>query len=580
MAKQASNLKLSENSLEVLKSRYLLKNLAGEVVETPVGMFSRVAQAVAEVESRRVSYWQEKFYELMVKKRFLPNSPTLMNAGKKGGQLSACFVLPISDSLESIFDALKSAAKIHQSGGGTGFSFSRLRAKGTRVRSSQGVASGPVSFIRIFDVATDTIKQGGVRRGANMAVLRVDHPDIREFIEAKLNPQAMRNFNLSVGITDEFMTALKSGSSFALKDPRDGRRIQSVSAPELWDRITDAAWQCGDPGLVFLDRMNLLNPTPQEGEMESTNPCGEQPLLPFESCNLGSLNLSAYAQKTGFNWRAFRDDIEVAVRFLDNVMDANAYPLEEIKRITTRNRKIGLGVMGFADLLLHLGISFASEEAIEWGERLMSFLDRQAKLTSQALAREKGAFPNWKGSLWNRLGYAPMRNATVSTVAPTGTISLILGTSSGIEPIFSGLFYRNVLDGKRLVELHPLVEKKFSQASQASKKRQWDLNHLTEQRIAELMGPAWAPAWRVPVSSHVKIQAAFQRHSDSAVSKTINLPQSATRSEVSMAFQLAYQWGCKGITVYRDQSRASQVLEVQDSKGHTMSKLEEICSSC
>jgi len=549
---------LTGNSLEVLKSRYLLKDKVGTIVETPAELFWRVAQAIAIGENRDRDYWGDVFFELMAERRFIPNSPTLMNAGKKGGQLSACFVLPLHDSLDSIFDTLKSAAKIHQSGGGTGFSFSQLRPRGGLVRSTHGVASGPVSFIRIFDVATETIKQGGTRRGANMAILRVDHPDILEFIRSKLDQNAMVNFNISVGMTDEFMEALHENDEFWLKDPRDGRRVEQVGAREVFDTLVDCAWQCGDPGLVFLDRMNLFNPTPQEGDMESTNPCGEQPLLPFESCNLGSLNLGLYFRAQGFNWNLFRLDIWVAVRFLDNVIDENAYPVMETKKVTLRNRKIGLGIMGFADLLLLEGIPYASAEALDYGEKIMSFLDREAKLASAKLAVDRSPFPNWKGSLWQKLGYPPLRNATVSTVAPTGTISMIAGASSGIEPIFSGVFYRNVLDGKRLMELHPVLERKLSD-------KHCDLSTLTDKKISDLLGPAWSPAWTVPVESHVKMQAAIQRHSDSAVSKTINLPESATREDVASAYLFAYQLGCKGITVYRDKSRSKQVLDANPS---------------
>jgi ribonucleoside-diphosphate reductase alpha chain len=559
---------LTSNSIEVLKSRYLLKDKAGTIVETPAELFWRVAQAIADGESRDGEYWAEVFYDMMAERRFIPNSPTLMNAGKKGGQLAACFVLPLHDSLDSIFDTLKSAAKIHQSGGGTGFAFTQLRSRGSLVRTTHGVASGPVSFIRIFDVATETIKQGGTRRGANMAILRVDHPDILEFINSKLDQKAMINFNISVGITSEFMEALHEDEEFWLKDPRDGNRLKEVRARELFDAIVDSAWGCGDPGLVFLDRMNLFNATPQEGDMESTNPCGEQPLLPFESCNLGSLNLGQYFRAKGFNWPLFRKDIWAAIRFLDNVIDENSYPVIETKKITLRNRKIGLGVMGFADLLLLEEIPYASAEALEYAEKIISFLDREAKLASTKLAEDRGPFPNWKGSMWQRLGYQPMRNSTVSTVAPTGTISIIAGASSGIEPIFSGVFYRNVLDGKRLTDLHPILEKKLGDKA-------YDLTTLTDKKISELLGPAWSPAWTVPVESHVKMQAVFQRHSDSAVSKTINLPESATKEDVASAYLLAYKLGCKGITVYRDKSRSAQVFDVNPQAVEP-----EYCPSC
>lgn len=902
MAKQVRTaIVLTENAKTVLASRYLRRDESGQPSETPEELFQRVAWAVAEADGRKRKQWAARYFELMATRRFMPNSPTLMNAGKKGGQLSACFVLPVEDSLEGIFDALKQAALIHQSGGGTGFGFSRLRPKGSVVRSSQGVASGPVSFMKIFDTATDTIKQGGTRRGANMGVLRVDHPDIEEFISSKRDGRSIINFNISVGITDEFMTRLSQG------DPK---------AKRLFADLCQCAWECGDPGVVFLDRMNRFNPTPKVGAFESTNPCvvgdtrvlvdgrgfvpirdlvgetpwvsteveqraemrkatrivstgvrtvfrlttvegfelrltddhrvmtargdvpaselelgdrvrlleanpevfardssrarlgeiigwlvgdghftqheagkptavlsfygpeklevgsrlidsvreligdsdlqlcevesrdlryirssrllgklaelgvdirakqalpeaiwrgdselvagylrgffsadgsvqgslnkgmsvrlasnqvgllkeiqvvllrfgiravvyqnrrvegkrllpdsrgklreydcaaqhelvisksglarfaaigflqkskqerleealngyrrgpyretffatveevrvegeeevfdltepttshfhgngvlvhncGEQPLLAYESCNLGSLNLGAYVKEGEFDWTAFIEDIGVSVRFLDNVIDVNAFPVKESAQITRKNRKIGLGVMGFADALLMLGLPYDSDEARDFGERVMATLDREAKLASQKLAKERGAFANWKGSLWQKLGYAPMRNATVTTVAPTGTISMIAGCSSGIEPIFSGFFFRNVLGGRRLVEVHPAVQAVLE-------KKGMKVDDLNEEKLAEWIGPAWRPAAKVSVADHVKMQAVFQRFSDSAVSKTINLPNSATVRDVENAYLLAYESGCKGITVYRDGSRETQVLE-------------------
>jgi ribonucleoside-diphosphate reductase alpha chain len=428
-----------------------------------------------------------------------------------------------------------------------------------------------VSFMRIFDVATETIKQGGKRRGANMAILRVDHPDILEFIECKKDMQSITNFNISVGITDEFMGALRRGDSFSFRDPRVGggkkRRggggssaagaSGKIQAAEIFRRIVRSAWECGDPGLVFLDRINFFNPTPQVGEIESTNPCSEQPLLPYESCNLGSLNLLAYFNQGKFDWRLFREDIVRAVRFLDNVIEVNHYPVAECKKITRRNRKIGLGIMGFADLLLVQGIPYGSEEALRMGQAVMSFMDRVAKLSSVELAKTRGAFPNWKGSIWQRLGYPKMRNATVSTVAPTGTISMIAGVSSGIEPIYSGVIARNVLSGQRLVEVHPTVEMLLGLQGVGSEQ----LREMSESQIADALGPAWSPSHTLSVEAHIKMQAGFQWHSDSAVSKTINLPADATEEEVAQAYAMAYNLGCKGITVYRDRSRPSQVLE-------------------
>lgn len=544
----------SPNALTVLEKRYLQRDAQGRVVETPRQLLERVAGSIGGIEKRDKPKWSERFYSLMASRKFLPNTPTLMNAGKKEGQLSACFVLPIGDSLEGIFDTLKNAALIHQSGGGTGFSFSSVRAKGSEVGSSHGVASGPVSFMRIFDVATETIKQGGARRGANMAVLRVDHPDIFEFIDSKTDQSSVLNFNISVGLTSEFMAALRAGGRYPLRNPVSGKPTHEVEAREVFQRIVRAAWACGDPGLVFLDRMNLFNPTPEEGEFESTNPCGEQPLLAFESCNLGSLNLGEYVRDGRFHWEELGFDAHAAVRFLDNVIDRNAYPVSESARITLRNRKIGLGVMGFADALLMLGIPYGSAEGRAFGEQVMGFIDREAKRASMALARERGRFPNWNGSIWQRMGYPAMRNATVSTVAPTGTISIIAGASSGIEPIFSGVFHRNVLGGERLIEIHPTVRKLL----ETSSFREADLD---DGALRRLLGPAWAPARAVSVEDHVWMQAVFQRHSDSAVSKTINLPETATVADVERAYLLAYDLGCKGITVYRDKSRREQVLD-------------------
>jgi ribonucleoside-diphosphate reductase alpha chain len=530
--------------------------------ETPEQMFERVVRAVAQAEPREERAEREEcFYELMTSFRFLPNSPTLMNAGKPRAQLSACFVLPVEDSLDGIFDTLKNAAKIHQSGGGTGFAFSRLRGQGSEVQSTHGVASGPVSFIRIYDSATETIKQGGTRRGANMAVLRVDHPDIVEFIDSKRDQRSILNFNISVGITTDFMSAVERDADFALNDPKTGRVVRELRARFLFERMVQSAWECGDPGLVFLDRINLFNPTPNVGAMESTNPCGEQPLLPYESCNLGSLNLGLYAKSDAFDWASFRSDIQLSLRFLDNVIDVNDFPLKESERITLRNRKVGLGVMGLADLLLMLRIPYDSAEARALGERVMSFLDREAKLESMRLARERGAFPNWKGSLWNRLGYAPMRNSTVSTVAPTGTISLIAGASSGIEPVFAGISFRNVLSGARLLDIHPAVQRVLRGKNIEISEESDALQLWTDERLGREIGPSWRPAAVISVDDHIGMQAAFQRHSDSAVSKTINLPESATPNDVAHAYRQAFFQGCKGITVFRDRSRGTQVLE-------------------
>ncbi len=556
--------------MTILRRRYLWRNDQGEPIETPDGMLERVAHAVAEAEGGNRRVWAERFYKMMAGLRFLPNSPTLMNAGREQGQLSACYVLPIDDSLDGIFDSLKQAAKIHQSGGGTGFSFSRLRPAGSRVRSTLGIASGPVSFIRIFDTATETIKQGGARRGANMAILRVDHPDIFEFIDLKRDQRSVANFNVSVGITSEFMRAVEEEGDFVLRDPATGDPGKKVMARKLFDRIAQAAWECGDPGIIFLDRINAFNPTPAAGELESTNPCGEQPLLSYESCNLGSLNLTAYFARGTFNWDLFTEDVQTAVRFLDDVIDVNAYPVKECEKITLRNRKIGLGVMGFSDLLLMMGVPYDSARALELGEGIMSRLDRTAKSASAQLAQEKGAFPNFRRSLWKRLEYPELRNATVSTVAPTGTISILAGVSSGIEPIFAGVFYRNVLAGERLRDVHPAVARILAE-------RNLNESGLTDDEITQALGPAWNPAQKVGISGHVRMQAMFQRFSDSAVSKTINLPEAATVADVEQAYRMAYRLGCKGITVYRDRSKPAQVLETSKS---LESAEGQVCPSC
>jgi len=456
-------LKLSLNAVHVLKKRYLLKDAAGRVAETPLQMFRRVARAVAEAERRYEqemdpSLWEEEFYRAMVNLEFLPNSPTLMNAGTEVGQLSACFVIPVEDSIPGIFDALKYMALVHKSGGGTGFSFSRLRPKGDVVMSTMGIASGPLSFMRIFDVTTDVIKQGGRRRGANMGILRCDHPDVVEFITAKDNEGFLTNFNLSVAVTDDFMRAVEEDGSYYLRNPRTGAVTGSLRARDVFRLMVTQAWRGGDPGLVFIDAVNRANPTPHLGEIEATNPCGEQPLLPFESCNLGSVNLAVMVREGSFDWERFRAVIHLAVRFLDDVIDVNSFPLEQTAEVTRGNRKIGLGVMGLADALASLSIPYDSEEGLEMGRRIARFLQEEAHRASEELALERGNFPNYAGSVWEGEG-RPMRNATVTTIAPTGTISIIAGCSSGIEPFFAITFVRNVIEGTRLVEVNPVFRK-------------------------------------------------------------------------------------------------------------------------
>ncbi len=573
-------MELTRNALQVLRRRYLRRNERGEVVETPEEMLHRVARAIARVERRyggEPGRVEREFYSAMHALDFLPNSPTLMNAGTRLGQLSACFVIPVEDSLSSIFSALTHMVKVQQSGGGTGFSFSKLRPRGDIVRSTMGAASGPVSFIRVFDVATEVIKQGGRRRGANMGILRVDHPDIMEFITAKQREGVLENFNLSVGVTDAFMEAVKRDEEYPLINPRNGEVVAHASAREVFNAAARAAWQTGDPGLVFLDEVNRHNPTPELGEIESTNPCGEVPLLPYESCNLGSVNLSHFVRKGEVDWERLREVVRLGVHFLDNVIDANRYPLKAIERMTRGNRKIGLGVMGFAEMLIMLGLRYDTKEAVGFAEKLMSFIQREAKQASRELAEQRGSFPNIDKSIY--AGEA-MRNATVTTIAPTGTISIIAGTSSGIEPLFAVAFVREVLEGEKLLEVNPLFERTaremgfYSPALMRRIARSGSVQGVrgVPREVQELFVTALdiAPEW------HVRMQAAFQRYVDNAVSKTINLPQDASVEEVRRAFMLAYELGCKGITVYRYGSRSRQVLY----RGEHLSAHPEFSGGC
>ncbi|MBI3621343.1 MAG: adenosylcobalamin-dependent ribonucleoside-diphosphate reductase [Nitrospirae bacterium] len=568
---------LSRNARVILNHRYLRKNAAGRVIETPARLFRRVARNIAESErsydpDAPVQAYADRFYALMAGLQFLPNSPTLMNAGRELQQLSACFVLPVADSLESIFDAVKQTALIHQSGGGTGFSFSRLRPKSDRVLTTSGVASGPVSFMRIFNMATEVIKQGGTRRGANMGILRVDHPDIEEFIAVKDQPSELTNFNLSVAVTDDFMRAVERNAAYPLINPRTGRVTARPKARMIFDRIAAAAWRTGDPGLIFLDRINRDNPTPELAPIDATNPCGEMPLLPYESCNLGSINLTTMTRRAGgrveIDWPRLADTVHLAVRFLDDVIDRNRFPLEPIAAITQANRKIGLGVMGFADLLILMGVPYDSEDGLKLAEQLMRFIHDESIAASQRLAQGRGTFPEWSRSRLADRGEPPRRNATTTSIAPTGTLSILAGCSSGIEPLYAVQYVRTAIDRIQLKETHPLFIRMaraagcWTSAVQRALGRQESIQSL--QAVPAELRRLFVTAHDITPEWHIRMQAAFQRHTDNAVSKTINFPPAATVDDVKRSFLLAYREDCKGITVYRSGSRERQVLACTD----------------
>lgn len=573
---------VAANAEIVLKKRYLRKDKNGNSTESIKEMYWRVAATVAAEEKKykdsscKAKDLARDFYDLMIQGRFLPNSPTLMNAGTDLGQLAACFVLPVEDSMDGIFDAVKNAAMIHKSGGGTGFSFSRLRPEGARVGSTGGVASGPISFMKIFNTATEQVKQGGTRRGANMGILRVDHPDILKFISAKKRESELNNFNISVALTEGFMKAVEEGAQYDLVAPHTGNPRGQLNAREVFNLLVQNAWESGDPGIVFLDRINRDNPTPKQGDIESTNPCGEQPLLPYEACNLGSINLSHLYKphaKDGLDWEELARVVHLSVRFLDNVIDASRYPLDRIAETVRTNRKIGLGVMGWADLLFRLGIPYNSQEALNLGERLMKFVQAESKSASKMLAAERGAFPAYNDSVFGSRNLGPYRNATTTTIAPTGTLSILAGCSSGIEPVFALSFTRNVMDGAELVETNPHFEAALKDAESLSKvllgevAKKGSVQHL--KHLPEALRRIFVTSHDMEPTWHLKMQAAFQKNTDNAVSKTVNLPHTATVEDIRNIYWMAYELGCKGVTVYRDGCKSSQVLctgDAQDKK--------------
>jgi ribonucleoside-diphosphate reductase alpha chain len=571
----AMKISLSENAEVVIKKRYLKKDNSGDIKETIEDLFTRVAKSIAGADAifdsgADVDKTEKNFLKMLSDMWFLPNSPTLMNAGRRLGQLAACFVLPVEDSMESIFETLKHTAMIHKSGGGTGFSFSRIRPAKDVVLSTAGVSSGPLSFMAVFDGATETVKQGGTRRGANMGVLRVDHPDIEAFIMSKNDHDRLNNFNISVALTDVFMEALKNNADYDLINPRTGKVSRRVSASKIFETIVDSAWQTGEPGIIFIDSINRNNPTPVLGDFEATNPCGEQPLLPYESCTLGSINLSKMITNNQLNLKRLKKTVFDAVHFLDNVIEVNKYPLTSIEETTKKTRKIGLGVMGFADMLLKMGIAYDSDEAVSQAEKVMSIISQESKNASAALAKKRGNFPAYKKSIFDNVSTPYMRNATTTTIAPTGTISIIAGTSGGIEPVFAVSHERHVLDGKSLYEMHPLFvkiakkEKFYSKALASEIASIGSLQHIEKVpdhikklfRISHDISPDW----------HVKIQAVFQKYTDNAVSKTVNFPADATKEDVEKVYLLAHSHGCKGVTIYRYGSRDRQVLNIGRGK--------------
>ncbi|GAA6395480.1 vitamin B12-dependent ribonucleotide reductase [Solibaculum mannosilyticum] len=572
-------MEINQNARTVLERRYLIRNSQGQTVETVDQLFERVANAIAQPDEKfhpdaDPTKTAKEFLEVLTSLDFLPNSPTLMNAGRPLGQLSACFVLPVDDSMEDIFESIKNAALIHKSGGGTGFSFSRLRPKGSTVNTTGGVASGPVSFMRVFNMATEAVKQGGTRRGANMGILRVDHPDILEFIDCKKINTEITNFNISVGITEAFMEAVERGEEYPLIDPSTNRVTGTLNAREVFDKIVDSAWRNGEPGIIFLDRLNRDNVVPSQGEIESTNPCGEQPLLPYEACNLGSINLTRMVKETAdgrfeMDWDHLGRTVATAVHFLDNVIEANRYPLAIIDQVTRSTRKIGLGVMGWADALLMLGLPYGSPESIQLAHEVMEFINQKGHEASERLAEERGAFPLFEESTLK--DGSPLRNATITTIAPTGTLSIIAGCSSGVEPVFAYVFIRNIMDGTEMIEVNPILKREITRRGLYSDDlmrriaKEGTIAHMDD--IPEDIRRVFLSAHDISPEAHIRMQAAFQDHTDNAVSKTVNFPHDATREDVAQVYRLAYRLGCKGVTIYRDGSRDSQVLNIGKVSG-------------
>lgn len=581
---------LSENAVRVLERRYLKRDEEGVLLEKPLDMFIRVARNIASAEKKygkteqEIIHLEKQFFNIMTDLDFLPNSPTLMNAGKELQQLAACFVLPVGDSMTAIFEALKETALIQKSGGGVGYSFSSIRPKNDVVLSTKGVSSGPISFMTVFNAATDTIKQGGTRRGANMGILRVDHPDILDFITSKENNEKLTNFNISVGVTETFMKALENDDEYEIVNPRTKEVVNKYKAREVFNKIVEHAWKNGDPGIIFLDRLNKDNPTPDQGQIESTNPCGEQPLLPYEACNLGSINLAHMIKEeegmAKVDYDRLKKVVHIAVKFLDDVIDMSRYPLEKINKMAHGNRKIGLGVMGYADLLIMLGIPYDSEEALELAQKVMSFIQDESKNASRELAKEKGIFPNFKGSIYNGPDGYEIRNATTTTIAPTGTLSIIADCSSGVEPLFAISFVKNVMDNDKLVEVNKYFKKIAAGEgfySEELMEKIAETGNLKETgSVPQKYKRIFVTAHEIFPKWHVRTQAAFQKFVDNAVSKTVNFPNDAKVSDVEDVYMLAYRLGCKGITIYRDKSRESQVLQVEGNKKEGKEKIKRV----